>query len=123
MLCPFFFFSLSPSLSHSFLSLKNTEGKSVDSLSLSSLFSLTKSPPPSLLKGSILRKHTEAYRGKGGTQRKHTEVREAHRRKGSTQTEAYRGKGSRIVTVVMKQGSTNQVTDPPVLCLLPLPPV
>jgi stalled ribosome alternative rescue factor ArfA len=61
-----------------------------------SLFSLTKSPL-SLLKGSILRKHIEkAHRGKGGTQReeKHTE-------------EVYRGKGSRIVTVVMKHGSTN----------------
>jgi stalled ribosome alternative rescue factor ArfA len=53
--------------------------------------------PLSLLKGSILRKHTEeAHRGKGGT-----------RREGKYIEEVYRGKGSRIVTVVMKQGSTN----------------
>jgi hypothetical protein len=39
----------------------------------------------------------------------HIEGREAHREKGSTHRgkEAYRGKRSRIVTIVLKQGSTN----------------
>jgi hypothetical protein len=103
---------------------KNIEGRSVYSLSLS-LFSYE--IPLSLLKGSILRKYIEeAYRGKEayrGT--------EAHRGKGRTQMDRStprewkhieEGKYCRIVTLVMKQGPTNQVTDPPVPCLLPLPP-
>jgi hypothetical protein len=75
--------TLSPSLFF-LLFIKKTAGKSVYSYSLSLLLSLL----PPLLEGSILRKYIEeAYRGK-----------EAHRGKESR---------SRIVTVVMKQGSTN----------------
>jgi hypothetical protein len=90
--------TLSPSSSSP---LKIIEGKSIYSHTLSHTLSLLSLPPlslPSLLLPlplSLKRRYTkEAYRGSTQREGKHTE-------------EVYRGKGSRIVTVVIKQGSIN----------------